>query len=162
MLWIESVFSTAYQAANVAASAMAKTIVVVMPSRPDTWIRLVLATVGVPPMTVIAPPLTRILPAASRLIVIELLLLSPSTVRVPVPALNVAVVAAFAAALVPASAPTESAATASRRRRASSAVGTALGHRFSFRGSRVGSVNADPGAPIPSGQDNLGRTRFER
>src|SRR5262249_55719908 len=41
----------------------------------------VLATVGVPPVTVTAPPLTRILPAASRLMVIVLSCASPKTVR---------------------------------------------------------------------------------
>ena len=38
-----------------------------LPARPKTGIRVVLATVGVPPRIATAPPLTRILPAASRL-----------------------------------------------------------------------------------------------
>src|SRR5215212_6912909 len=49
-----------------------------------------LATVGVPPVTLIAPPLTSSLPAASRLIVIVLSRLSPKTLSVPVPGLNCA------------------------------------------------------------------------
>ena len=40
-----------------------------LPPWPKTWIRLVLATVGVPPRIGTAPPLTRILPAALRLTV---------------------------------------------------------------------------------------------
>ena len=75
-----------------------------------------LATVGVPPVTATAPPFTRMLPAASRLIVIELSRLSPDTVSAP--ALNVAVTAALAGTVVPAIAPAESTATASRRRAA--------------------------------------------
>ena len=43
-----------------------------LPPWPKTWISVVLATVGVPPMTGTAPLLTRIVPAASRLIVIVL------------------------------------------------------------------------------------------
>ena len=68
------------------------------PSRPKTRISVVLATVGEPPMTVTAPPFTRIVPAALRLIAIELSALSPDTVSTP--ELKVAVVAAFAGALV--------------------------------------------------------------
>ena len=73
-----------------------------------------LATVGVPPMTAIAPPFTRILPAASRLTTIELSALSPNTVSTP--ALNVAVVAAFAGTVAPAITPAASRLPASSRR----------------------------------------------
>jgi hypothetical protein len=55
----------------------------VLPPRPKTWIRAVLATVGVPPMTGTAPPFTRIFPAASRLTTMVLSRLSPNTVRKP-------------------------------------------------------------------------------
>ena len=89
-------------------------VIVSLPPRPKTWISEVLATVGVPPTTATAPPLTRILPAASRLIVIVLSRASPVTVSVP--ALNVAVVAAFAGALVAASRPAASAVPANNRR----------------------------------------------
>jgi hypothetical protein len=75
-----------------------------------------LATFGEPPLTVTAPPLTRILPAASRLTVIVLSRLSPNTDSVP--ALNVAVVAAFAGTVVAAITPTDSAAAVSTRRAA--------------------------------------------
>ena len=52
------------------------------------------ATVGVPPTTATAPPLTRMVPAASRLTAMLLSRESPDTLSVP--ALNVAVTAAFA------------------------------------------------------------------
>ena len=86
-----------------------------LPPRPKTWISVVFATVGVPPVTATAPPLTRILPAASRLIVIELAAESPDTLSTP-PALNVAVVAACAVPLAPAAMPTASTAPAATRR----------------------------------------------
>jgi hypothetical protein len=73
-----------------------------------------LATVGVSPATVTAPLFTSSFPAALRLIVIELSRLSPVTVRSP--ALNVAVMAACAGALVPAATPAPSTRPASRRR----------------------------------------------
>ena len=38
-----------------------------LPPRPNAWIKLVFATVGVPPVTGTAPPFTRIAPAALRL-----------------------------------------------------------------------------------------------
>src|SRR4051794_41602761 len=44
---------------------------------------LVLATVGVPPVTVTAPPLMRIFPAASRLSVMGLSSSSPNTLSLP-------------------------------------------------------------------------------
>src|SRR5215213_9269938 len=78
--------------------------------------RAVLATVGVPPDTVIAPLLTRIAPAASRLIVMVLSRLSPDTVRTPVPGLKVAVVAALAGTLEAAITPTVSTLPANSRR----------------------------------------------
>ena len=91
-------------------------VITSLPPCPKAWMSEVLATVGVPPATLTAPPLTRIWPAALRLIVIELSRLSPNTESVP--ALNVAVTAALADTVVPASAPAESTATASRRRAA--------------------------------------------
>src|SRR5687768_1187196 len=86
------------------------------PPRPKTRIRAVLATVGVPPEIAIAPLLTRSLPAASRLIVIVLSALSPNTLSTPDPGLKVAVVAALAGELVPASTPAASTAPATSRR----------------------------------------------
>src|SRR3954470_19637174 len=85
------------------------------PSRPKTWTREVLATVGVPPDAVTAPPLTRTVPAASRLTMMVLARLSPLTLRTP--ELNEAVVAACAEAPVAARAPAASRAPASARRR---------------------------------------------
>jgi hypothetical protein len=67
--------------------------IVSLPSRPDTVIRLVFATVGVPPWTDTAPPLMRMLPAALRLVVIVLSRLSPVVVSTPVPAEKVAEIA---------------------------------------------------------------------
>ena len=58
-------------------------VMVSLPPWPNTWIRAVLATVGVPPVTATAPPLTRIWPAALRLTSMVLSRLSPKTVRVP-------------------------------------------------------------------------------
>ena len=89
-------------------------VIVSLPPSPNTWMRAVLATVGVPPATATAPPLTRIWPAALRLTVIELSRLSPLTDRVP--ALNDAVVAALAGELATASRPAVSAVPASSRR----------------------------------------------
>ena len=54
---------------------------------------LVLATVGVPPVTATAPPLMRIVPAASRLSVMVLSRLSPKAVRTCADGLKVAVMA---------------------------------------------------------------------
>ena len=62
--------------------------------------RLVLATVGVPPWTTTAPPLTRIVPAALRLTVTALLRESAITDSRPVLALKVAVTAMAASLLV--------------------------------------------------------------
>jgi hypothetical protein len=90
-------------------------VIVSLPPRPWTWISAVLATVGVPPMTATAPPLTRMFPAALRLTTIELSSASPLTVSWPELGLNVAVVAAFAGTLAPASAPAASAVPASNR-----------------------------------------------
>jgi hypothetical protein len=87
-----------------------------LPARPKTRICDVLATVGVPPVTVTPPLLTRILPAASRLIWMLFAALSPITVSTP--ALNVAVVAALAGTLVTAIAPAPIAVPASSRRAA--------------------------------------------
>ena len=70
---------------------------------PNTWMKVVLATVGVPPAMGIAPLFTRIVPAASRLIVIVLAPLSPKTVSTPL--VNVAVVAALAGELAASTAP---------------------------------------------------------
>ena len=64
-----------------------------LPPWPKTWIRLVLATVGVPPRIATAPPLTRIVPAALRLTVIVLSRASPKTVRMPAAGEKVAVTA---------------------------------------------------------------------
>ena len=85
-----------------------------LPPCPKTWIRLVLATVGVPPLTATAPPFTRILPAASRLITIELSAASPKTLSTPL--LNDAVVAALACEVTPANAAVASRPPASSRR----------------------------------------------
>src|SRR5262245_43305642 len=62
-----------------------------LPAWPKTSIRLVLATVGVPPVIGTAPPLTRMVPSATRLIV--MLLPSPSPTTVSTPALKLAVTA---------------------------------------------------------------------
>src|SRR5664279_3431524 len=86
-------------------------VIVSLPPRPKTWISVVLATVGVPPFTVIAPPLTRIAPAAFRLMVMVLFALSPLTVRMP--DVKVATVAALAGAAVATMAPPLMAAVAS-------------------------------------------------
>ena len=64
-----------------------------LPPRPNTWIRLVFATVAVPPTMDTAPPLTRIVPAASRLTVTLLSRLSPRTVSTPAPGEKTAVTA---------------------------------------------------------------------
>ncbi len=71
-------------------------VIVSLPPRPNTWIKLVLATVGEPPTTWTAPPLTRSWPAALRLISMLLSRPSPKTVSTPALALNVAVTAALA------------------------------------------------------------------
>ena len=55
--------------ARAARRSLSLSVMVSLPPWPNTWIRLVFATVGVPPMTGTAPPLTRMLPAALRLIV---------------------------------------------------------------------------------------------
>ena len=89
-------------------------VITSLPPCPKTRISVVLATVGVPPATAIAPPFTRILPAALRLMAIELSAPSPNTLRLP--ALKLAVVAAFAGALVAARTPADSTAPASSRR----------------------------------------------
>ena len=60
------------------APLVSSSAIVSLPPSPKTWIRPVLATVGVPPTTGTAPPLTRIVPAASRLNVMLLPLSSPS------------------------------------------------------------------------------------
>ena len=85
-----------------------------LPPWPKTRISAVLATVGVPPTTVTAPPLTRIFPAASRLTAMLLSRVSPNTLSVP--ALKVAVTAAFAGAVVAAMTPAASTLPASSRR----------------------------------------------
>ena len=64
-----------------------------LPPWPKTCISAVLATVGVPPLTGTAPPLIRICPAALRLRSMVLLRASPSTERVPLAGVNVAVTA---------------------------------------------------------------------
>ena len=58
--------------------------IVSSPPWPNTWISVVLATVGWPPSMDTAPPLTRICPAALRLIVMVLPSLSPISVSKPV------------------------------------------------------------------------------
>src|SRR5258707_15571429 len=50
---------------------------------PNTWIKLVLATVLGPPWIGTAPPLIRICPAAFRLTAIELFSASPKIVNIP-------------------------------------------------------------------------------
>src|SRR5260370_23031812 len=62
-----------------------------LPSWPKTWMSVVLATVGAPPVTETAPPLTRMWPAMSRLTTMLLSKLSPKTDRTPVPGANDAV-----------------------------------------------------------------------
>jgi hypothetical protein len=54
-----------------------------LPALPKTEIDVVLATVGVPPLTGTAPPLTRMFPAASRLTEMALSTALPFTVRTP-------------------------------------------------------------------------------
>ena len=85
----------------------------VVAAQAEDRISVVLATVGVPPVTATAPPLTRILPAALRLIAMVLSAPSPSTVSTP-PA-NVAVVAALAGRPVAANTPAASTTPISRR-----------------------------------------------
>ena len=63
------------------------------PPWPKIWIRLVLATVGVPPVTATAPPLTRTAPAALRLAVTVLSRLSPNTDSRPLAGRKDAVIA---------------------------------------------------------------------
>jgi hypothetical protein len=64
-----------------------------LPPWPKAWIKVVLATVGVPPWTTTAPPLTRMAPAASRLVVITLSRVSPISVSTPVAGMKLAVTA---------------------------------------------------------------------
>ena len=70
-------------------------VMVSLPPWPNTWIRLVLATVGVPPRTGTAPPLTRMVPAALRLVVIVLSRSSPNSVSMPAAWMKLAVIAIF-------------------------------------------------------------------
>jgi hypothetical protein len=58
------------------------------PPRPESWICVVFAMVGVPPTIGTAPPLMRMLPAASRLTAIVLSRLSPVAVNRPVAGSN--------------------------------------------------------------------------
>jgi hypothetical protein len=58
------------------------------PPRPESWICVVFAMVGVPPTIGTAPPLMRMLPAASRPTVIVLSRLSPVAVNRPVAGSN--------------------------------------------------------------------------
>src|SRR5262249_16417451 len=67
--------------------------IVSLPFKPNAWIRLVLATVGVPPLIATAPPLTWIEPVASRLITLLLSFASPVTVPIPAVGLKRAVTA---------------------------------------------------------------------
>src|SRR5215210_6664935 len=69
--------------------------IVSFPTCPKIWIKLVLATVGTPPVIATAPPLTRIFPAAFREILIKLPRLSPNTVSRPAPALKLEIIAIF-------------------------------------------------------------------
>ena len=59
-----------------------------LPPWPNAWIRVVLATVALPPAMATAPPLTRRVPAASRLNVIAFLALSPVAASTPVAGLK--------------------------------------------------------------------------
>jgi len=125
-------------------------VTVSLPPWPKTWMREVLATVGVPPATVMAPPLTRSLPAASRLTVMLLPALSPSTLSVPL--LNVATVAALALTVVPARAPTASRAEVSSRRARRRRPWVRLGPiSYSFEGGEVLSRTPDSGRLFRSG-----------
>ena len=69
------------------------TVIVSLPAWPNSWIRSVLATVGVPPTTVTAPPLIRMRPAASRLALMLLPTLSPNTDSTRAPGRKLAVIA---------------------------------------------------------------------
>ena len=65
------------------APLLSLSVIVSFPPRPNPWIRLVLATVAVPPWMTTAPPLMRMVPAASRLTVIVLSRASPNTDSMP-------------------------------------------------------------------------------
>ena len=75
------------------APLLSSSVILSLPAWPNTCIRVVLATVGWPPMTETAPPLMRICPAALRLRVMVLSRLSPKTDSTPELGMKLAVIA---------------------------------------------------------------------